>query len=326
MIKNFFIFTFLVFFFHLLPLRAQVQLTADTTIESQIFDARFDQELSEQMSFRISNSSPQDTVRILRCIFKNYALEDGALMSLESAQHVIIDSCIFENIIGLKPGKDVHAIVCQDEGSQVVVSNSIFRNVAADGIQLGHLRHPLESHNIRNWQITGNAFYNSGENGIDIKNVQGDIMISGNFFTGSRGCPGGTEGCSGDAGIGLVVHQGASGVVVKGNTFYQNNRGMTVKEARRGDIPQLIRVEDNLFYSNISQIKEAGWGLKLDAVHGAVVSGNVFVDNHTKRDLVINDKMTRDVILKDNLFITPSDFASRFKKSNNCPFPLIREP
>lgn len=326
MSKIFFICTIIFYFFLLLPAQAQTQLYGDTTIAEHVFDGRFEEERSEMLSFVLSNDNPGDTIRFSRCIFKNYSLPNGALISLENAQNVIIDSCIFENIRGSRPGVDVHAIACQDSGTGVSVRRSIFRNIAADGIQLGHLRYPGDSHDIRDWEITDNAFYDSGENGIDIKNVQGNILISGNFFTGSRGCPGGQEGCSGDAGIGLVIHQGASGVTVNGNTFYQNNRGMTVKKASRGGIPQQITVENNLFYRNISEIQEAGWGLKLDAVHGAVVRDNIFVDNHPNRDLVIKDKMTLGIRQDNNHFITPQEFASRFSEPAACPFPMIRLP
>ena len=305
---------------------AQIQLQGDTIIAGQVFDGQFEEERSQTLSFVIRNDKPGDTVRSSRCIFKNYSLPNGALISLENAQNVVIDSCIFENIRGTRPGVDVHAIACQDSGTEVRVCRSIFRNIAADGIQLGHLRYPGDSHNIRDREITGNAFYDSGENGIDIKNVQGGILISGNFFTGSRGCPGGQEGCSGDAGIGLIIHQGGSGVTVRGNTFYQNNRGITVKKASRGGVPQQITIEDNLFYENISQIKEAGWGLKLGAVHGAVVRGNVFVDNHARRDLVINEKTTKNIRQENNHFLSPQEFNTHFRRAKVCPFPMIWLP
>lgn len=304
--------------------QAQIHISGDTLISGQVFDGQSEQALSEKLSLLITSAGPQDTVRISRCIFRNYSLENGALIQIKGARNVLIDSCIFYNIAGTRPGVDVHAIVCPDEGRQITISNSIFRNIAADGIQLGHLRNEKEQHQIHDWTISGNAFYDSGENGIDIKNTQGNIRIQENFFSGSRGCSGGRPGCSGDAGIGVIIHQGARGVRLQANTFYHNNRGVSVKQAKVGGIPQDIHIEENLFYGNISQTREAGWGLKLDAVEGAVIRHNVFVDNHPRRDLLIKEQQTSGIVLEANKFLSPEEFARSFSDQSSFPFPLLQ--
>lgn len=223
---------------------------------------------------------------IRNCTFKN---SNRPPIVINSAQNVLIEGNTFENIRTNIPGSGIHAINmrCDDNGSinNITIRNNSFKDIGADGIQLGANRRA-----IKNVFIENNIFVGSdtaGENGVDIKGVDGPVYVKNNRMHGFRPCesptsnPPGNQDCSGATGAAMVIHQGASSgsannVIVEGNHFYDSVYGLQINAN-----PTNIIVRDNDIYDNIST------GLWLMNASNVTVEDNRFANN--PEDMIVHD-------------------------------------
>jgi parallel beta-helix repeat protein len=212
---------------------------------------------------------------IRNCTFRNGS---APALVLRSARNVLVEGSTFENIRSNQPGVGVHAINIPCRApcviDNVIIRNNHFSMIGADGIQLGE-----EDRNISNVRIENNTFVGregSGENGVDVKGVNGPIYIVGNVIHGFRPCvspkQGGTQDCSGSIGAGMVIHEGvpagrANNVTVEGNEFYDNTDGLHVT------VSDNIVVKNNSFHDNLE------YGLLASGVNKLTISGNTFTNN-----------------------------------------------
>ncbi len=218
---------------------------------------------------------------IRNCTFRNGS--EPALV-VRSARNVLVEGSTFENIRSNQPGVGVHAINIPCRApcviDNVIIRNNHFNMIGADGIQLGE-----EDRNISNVRIENNTFVGregTGENGVDVKGVNGPISIVGNVIHGFRPClspkQGGTQDCSGSIGAGMVVHDGtpsgrANNVTVEGNEFYDNTDGIHVTKSDN------IVVKNNSFHDNLE------YGLLASEVNKLTISGNTFANNGINMDI-----------------------------------------
>lgn len=221
------------------------------------------------------------------CVFR-----DGrnAAIRISGATDILIEDCTFQNIRSLTAGVDVHAINIPSEAHRVTIRRNHFSEIGADGVQMGHASGPdgriePRGNPITEIHILDNVFVGGedvGENAIDIKTTTGPIVVRGNDVTGFRPCDGDTQDCSGANGAGMVVHRGATGVLVDSNRFHDNRFGLVVSHGSDMVPPEAILVVNNWFYDNLRD------GLTVRTVHSIEIFHNTFVGRGS-RDLVIVD-------------------------------------
>lgn len=271
--------------------------TATKIYKNQVFDG------GPYFILREEDSGTQ----FINCTFKNY--RRGTALRIEGAENVIIRNCKFVSITNNTKGRDAHAIECNKQGKNVIVENSFFKDLGADGIQLGH-----SGNDIRNWLIRDNEFVDCGENGIDVKAVQGNIIVQNNLFKGSSGCPRGTQiGCTGDEGVGMIIHRGARGVVVNGNTFIDNVHGLKVSEGAKSQPPVNITVKNNFFNRN------SKYGLRIRNAGSTLVFNNTFLNNG-QENFRVNIESNQKVLNRNNLFIGKGGKCNQYDGKGNLYF------
>lgn len=287
---------------------------------------------------KIELTSANNGSRFINCTFKNITLSSGGVVMIEGADDVIFDGCTFENIKG-SDYKDVHAIVCGTRGTNVVVRNSKFKSIAADGIQAGN-----KGEDIRNWQIYNNEFIDCRENGIDLKRVHGNFDIRNNYFAETKFCiKGSTLGCTGGGGSAITIHMGSKGVTIDGNRFYKNGNGITISvgpDPTEYGYPDNIVVSNNLIYESIE------YGIRIRFAENSKIYNNTIVNSNfanfrvelesgqsvdTRNNLIVGaDKYTEGIINKygssygnlmfDDIskadFVDPSTYDLRLKDSS----------
>jgi len=226
--------------------------------------------------FVLQGGSPGVRKVIRNCTFRNAGVPG---IQVRAVDNLVVEDSTFENLRTNVPGKGTHGIALSCDGgcSNVVVRNSTFRLIGADGIQMGIVGRRVTNVTIENNEFVGNAA--TGENGVDVKGVDGPVRIVGNRVHGFRPCEspklGGTQDCSGSPnGPGLLVHDGnpsgrANNVTLQGNECFDNTIGILVNTASN------ITVRNNNLHDNLA------FGLFIGRVQGITVSGNTFSGNGT---------------------------------------------
>jgi parallel beta-helix repeat protein len=220
------------------------------------------------------NPAVQKIIR--NCTFKN-STQPGIV--LNDAKNVLIEGNTFENIRTNVAGADVNGIIIRCRGNcnidNIVIRTNSFKDIGSDGIQMGEA-----GRNIKNVVIENNTFQGSesvGENGIDIKGVEGPIYVRGNSLSGFRPCQAGQD-CSGGNGPAMTVHPGASSgkpanIIIEGNSFYNSNYGLVILEA------STVIVRNNQIFNNLVA------GLRITDSYNVTVSGNSFWGNPEKMQI-----------------------------------------
>lgn len=235
-----------------------------------------------------NDASVQKVIR--NCTFKN-STRPGVIII--SAQNVLIENSTFLNITSGKLGDGVHGInipcrvPCSIRG--IIIRGSRFQNIGADGIQVGE-----ENRNIRDVIIEDNTFIGQstgGENGVDVKGVDGPIIIRRNTFSGFRVCDPKIHDCSGSNGVGMVIHDGdpsgeSKNVTMEGNIFTDNIYGLIVATSC------CHKVIDNVFRNN------SVMGLQVRQVTDIEISGNRFQDGVSIAASVTNCRLSGNVLLE----------------------------
>lgn len=200
-----------------------------------------------------------------------------AAISISGARDVLIENCRFENIRSRTPDKDTHAVECQVRCENVTIRRNKFVNIGADGVQLGN-----RGVEIRNIKILDNEFWvtndDVGENGVDLKTVQGPVLVAGNSFHGFRPCDGKVQDCTGSPGEAMVVHLGAANVVIERNRFFNSVIGLRITRNKKPNLemsPIDIVVRNNWFYDNLQT------GLEVENVRRIKILNNTFLSNGT---------------------------------------------
>jgi parallel beta-helix repeat protein len=218
-------------------------------------------------------------LKIIRnCTFRN---SNKPPITFNDAQNVLIEGNTFENIRTNIPGVDVHAIDIRCQApcniNNVMIKNNRFNNIGADGIQLGNLQRNIKNVTIQNNIFQGNN--TTGENGIDIKGVNGPIFIRGNSMHGFRPCesptsnPPGNQDCSGSNGQAMFVHDGQntgspSNIFIEGNRFYDSIIGLYVS----GNASN-VTIRNNDIFDNLSI------GLYISGASNVIIEDNRFQNN-----------------------------------------------
>ena len=216
-----------------------------------------------------------DVKKIIRnCTFRN---STESPITIWDAQNVLIEDNTFENIRTKVAGKGVHAIniSCRRDCSidRIVIRRNVFRFIGADGIQLGE-----GGRAIRRIKIVKNEFIGGqdiGENGVDIKGVEGPIVVARNKMYGFRPCRDGQD-CSGSPGEAMVVHEAsssgsASNVKIKNNDFSDSIFGLTVTDGSSNILVKGNRISGN------QEI-----GMLVDDAFSVRIVANAFSNNPTQ--------------------------------------------
>ncbi|TAH48455.1 MAG: hypothetical protein EYC68_21050 [Chloroflexota bacterium] len=245
---------------------------------------------------------------IRNCIFRNSKKPPIAIWD---AQNVLIEGNTFENIRRGVAGKGVHAINISCRGNcsidRIVIRNNLFRYIGADGIQIGEVGRA-----IRHVRIVRNEFIGSedvGENGVDIKGVDGPIVVARNKMHGFRPCQD-NQDCSGSPGEAMVVHEGgqsgvASNVRIKNNDFYDSIFGLTISDASEN-----ILVVGNRFSDN------QDIGMLVDQTFSLRILSNVFSNNPTQLQIQDTPLPGGSCTLSGNTFIGNGEVVL---KNSTCP-------
>ncbi len=241
--------------------------------------------------FQLQSAVDQDPniQKIIRnCVFRN---STEAPIAIRNAKNVLIEGNTFENLRTNQPGVGLIAIdiACRAVSNctsgngidDITIQHNIFRYIGADAIQLGE-----EARYISHINILDNEFVareGVGENAIDVKGVEGPIMIAGNQIHGFRPClspktnPPGNQDCTGSNGPGVIIHAGGAvqtapnNVTIENNDIYDNTYGLVVSSGAEN-----IMVRGNRIHNNLLM------GILLNQAFSVTVSDNILSDNPTQ--------------------------------------------
>lgn len=218
---------------------------------------------------RLVLRSDKSNAVIRNCTFRNFT--DEAII-IDGATDVLIENNRFENIRSRVVGQDTHAIAVPTRAQRITIRSNTFVDIGADGVQLGDT-----GTDIRDVTISHNEFFVTsdtvGENGVDIKTVQGPVRIANNRIHGFRPCES-DQDCSGDPhGAGIVIHAGATNVLVERNLIYNNTRGLSIAAGATNLPPRNVVVRNNVIYNNQRR------AVAIDKVHSIKLLNNTLVNN-----------------------------------------------
>lgn len=241
-----------------------------------------------------------NVLKIVRnCTFRN---STGQAIRIFNGSNILIENNTFENLRSNRTGKDRNAVEIPCDGGDcdvdgVVIRGNRFQDIGSDGVHLGTF-----GRNIRNVSIEDNDFTtrpNIGENAIDIKGVDGPVVVSGNVIHGFRTCKG---DCSGANGEGIVVHSRdgpATNVIIERNLIYDNEIGVMISRGSAGHPPVGIVIRNNWIFDNLRQ------GIRVKYPHSVKIYNNTLVDNGAT-NLYIGNADSVDgsrCEFKNNLFV-----------------------
>jgi parallel beta-helix repeat protein len=235
--------------------------------------------------FQLDSATDRDPtiLKVIRnCVFRNSSQVPTVL---KDAKNVLIEGNTFANIRTHVAGDGVHAINIPGPSagsvtSGITIRNNRFQDIGADGIQLGQNTRYIRNVTIQNNEFVGSA--DVGENAVDVKGVEGPVIITGNKVHGFRPCespksnPSGTQDCSGSNGPGLTIHEGgltktsAYNVTVENNDVYDNTIGLVVSTGTRNIVVRGNRISNNLTV-----------GLDVHDAYSVSVTNNTFSYNPT---------------------------------------------
>ncbi|HEX6292357.1 MAG TPA: right-handed parallel beta-helix repeat-containing protein, partial [Herpetosiphonaceae bacterium] len=253
---------------------------------------------------------------IRNCVFRDWNAQIGAVIQIDNANDILIENNRFENI-RRSDFRDIHAVNIAQYGQRVTIRNNIFVNVGADGVQMGDTA-ASSGGNIRDITITNNDFSSTnvdiGEEGVDIKRVHGNVVVADNRFHGFRPCEANVQpGCTGSPGAGMVVHAGATGVIIERNRFWDNIYGLTVGAGFANIPPREILVRNNFFYDNQRR------ALQIDTVHSIKLLNNTIINSGYQHMYVNATPSSTDgwCFNRNNLFAGGTAPASVCTPQNN---------
>ena len=209
---------------------------------------------------------PQAKVKASRITFRNCRFENKQALKIGYADDVLVDGCYFYRIQSEQRGEDMHAISAQHYAHRLTIRNCQFEDISADGVQVGQ-----SAGDLREVLIEGCRFWinrdrdgtlkdkrlqqrwgNTGENGIDIKQVDADgsVAIRGCEISGYRPTlPG--QNATGAFGAGIVIHFGSHNITVSRCRLRDNSQGVTVGGSRTATgPPAIVRIENCLIHDN----------------------------------------------------------------------------
>ena len=257
--------------------------------------------------FTLDTAIDQDPAvqKVIRnCVFRN---SNQVPIVIKNAKNVLIEGNTFYNIRTRVAGDGVHAINITGPDAAgmvdgVIIRNNSFRDIGADGIQLGQNTRGIKNVYIENNEFVGSA--DVGENAIDVKGADGPIFITGNRIHGFRPCespktnPPGNQDCSGSNGPGLTIHDGgisktpAYNVTVENNDIYDNTTGMVVATGTKN-----IVVRGNRIYNNLK------FGIDVHDVYSVSITGNTLSDNPTHIDVSNTPQLDGSCTINSNTFV-----------------------
>jgi parallel beta-helix repeat protein len=153
----------------------------------------------------------------------------------------------------------------------ITIRGNSFADIGADGIQMADGGRLVANVLVEGNRFTAPTLFAGGENAIDVKGVDGPVIIRANQISGFRPCDKATMQCTGSTGVGIVVHEGsasgrAANVTIVGNTFTDNTIGLNVTYA------DSTTIVDNTFVDNVTAHVRVS-----SAAVGCTRSGNTFV-------------------------------------------------
>jgi hypothetical protein len=236
-----------------------------------------------------NDQGPAKHITIRNCTFRD---SKARPIYVNSAEDIFLENNQFIRINTLVAGQGANAIELFRYAKRITIRNNTFIDNATDGIHMGATTAPV----IEDVLVEGNKFWMTtdefewGENGIDIKTVQGPVIIRGNYFQGYR--PTYRDGighAGGSNGSGMVVHNGAQNIQIEQNIFDDNTVHLTIADQQVDGFPptQNISVINNIFrkarYYRGNDYRPSGLGLAIGvnrAAQNIKILHNTFVDNN----------------------------------------------
>lgn len=243
-------------------------------------------------------------------------------MTLRCAKRVTVVGNTFDNIRSRKANLDRLAIVLQSHNEDILIASNHFRDIGADGIQIG-------PHYARNVTISANTFEvvrpyvyrdldgkvvaqsgrqkfgNVGENAIDIKGGPGPIDITDNVMKGFRAKVSGQDS-SGSMGPAVVVHFDAAGVNLRRNRFSDSIFHIrVVGDHAKNSMPDRNVEISNNFFEDVTPYDGTGQvptGLDIGNVTNVRVFHNNFYNLQGEGKRLLRTYELRDAAIQNNLF------------------------
>jgi hypothetical protein len=245
---------------------------------------------------------------IRNCTFRHIVIGTNWIIRVRAAKNVVIEDSTFDDIHSGMQNAGGVAIIVPGSGTvdDFMLKDSRFASISSDGVQLGTTGQTVTNVVIDNNEFdyrcpASGAFHDGsgvtctpesdltwlgGENGIDLKSIDGPIAVTNNQVgiqgeerTGWKACHSsdshvpGTDECTGSQGVGIETHKGpGSGwhdLTLTGNRVFNS-------EATNIDVQEGVNVTvtDN-------ELGGAPQALSVASVTGSCVVGNNVIDDGT---------------------------------------------
>jgi hypothetical protein len=267
------------------------------TIEGLIFDEPKDHYILLGMHKNLGHDATlvAEHITIRNCEFKNGS---HAAIKMNFANDILIENNYFHHIRpgvsyndsnGDRIGWEMNAVDIAYTGDNITIKGCRFEEIGSDGVHIGAQSYKAGS-SIGAVFILGNEFWvnrpyegilgNIGENGIDVKKVQGPILIADNIVHGFRPTTP-EQDTSGASGAGITLHNGAQNVLVERNLLYDNTRHLVVSQGSVGTPggTRNILIRNNILREARNSGRTRGYALKVDSAVDVEVYHNTFYDN-----------------------------------------------
>jgi len=267
------------------------------TIEGLVFDKPKSQYIQLGLHTYLGHDRTvaAEHITIRNCEFKN---GERVAIRAQFANHILIENNYFHHIRPGVPfrtndtnitGWETNAIDIAYKANDIVITNNRFEDIGSDGVHLG-AQFYVTGAEIGAVSIFNNEFWvnrpyegilgNVSENAIDIKKVNGPILISGNSIHGFRPTTP-EQDASGAHGDGIVIHNNARNIIIERNLFDDNTFHLVISQGTRGTPggTRDIVVRNNIFKEARKSENEGGYALSIDSAANIEVYHNTFYYN-----------------------------------------------
>ena len=291
------------------------------TFEGLTFDAQVSAAMimGRHQNLKHDKTVSSEHITIRKCEFK-----DGkrSSLSMHYVNHILVEDSYFHHVRPGVPFRDggweVVGIDARYIVDNMIVRNNRFEDIGSDGVHLGAVAYKSGSY-VGKVDIVDNHFWvnrpytgilgNVGENGIDVKDASGPVLIARNTVHGFRRTTP-EQDASGDPGAGIMVHERSRNVIIEKNLVYDNVinlvvggnssdivvRNNVLKHARKTDRPSNgfvgghglevgnasnVRIYHNTIYDNDHYL--SGWNVTNSFFQNNVIcKGGSSVDSNSQ--------------------------------------------
>jgi hypothetical protein len=230
-------------------------------------------------------------ITIRNCEFSD---SEGSPIGVNYGYDISIEGNYFHDVRTGRPFSEypheISALTIPYIADNITIRNNRFEDVSSDGIHIAGQGWRRGS-DIGAVEIRGNKFWvnrpydgplgNLAENGIDVKECRGPILIVNNVIHGFRPTTP-EQDASGANGDGIVIHNEARNITIERNLFYDNTAHLNLAKGT-GDGLFNIVIRNNVFRDAVGSRNRGYWldgkALQVRSSRNIQVYHNTFFNN-----------------------------------------------